>query len=61
MSFRSWLLAAAAGAVLGLMQSAVAQQSASPAPAPSSEPLVENGWDFNKPDTIHGFGSLPAK
>jgi hypothetical protein len=57
MSFRSWLLAAAAGALLGLMQPAVAQQSATP----SSEPLVENGWDFNKPDTIPGFGTLPAK
>jgi hypothetical protein len=57
MSFRSRLLAAAAGALLGLMQPAVAQQSASP----SSEPLVENGWDFNQPHTIPGFGTLPAK
>jgi len=23
--------------------------------------MTENGWDFNKPDTIPGFGSLPAK
>jgi hypothetical protein len=22
--------------------------------------LVENGWDFNRPETIPGFGPLPA-
>jgi hypothetical protein len=92
MSFRSWLLAAAAGALLGLMQSAVAQQAGPPAEvaklpdmqesvAPdsaraarrgssghvseeaatgASEVLMENGWDFNKPEMIYGFGSLPA-
>jgi hypothetical protein len=54
MSLRSWLLAAAAGALLGLMQPVLAQQTAA-----ASEALVENGWDFNKPDTIPGFGSLP--
>jgi hypothetical protein len=53
MSLRSWLLAAAAGALLGLMQPVLAQTAA------ASEALVENGWDFNKPDTIPGFGTLP--
>jgi hypothetical protein len=92
MSFRSWLLAVAAGSLLGLMQSAVAQQTGQPAEVAklpdaqeiaepdsggaarrgsagrvseeaatgASEALVENGWDFNKPETIYGFGSLPA-
>jgi hypothetical protein len=23
--------------------------------------LVENGWDFNRPETIPGFGPLPAQ
>jgi hypothetical protein len=57
MSIRPWLLAAVAVALLGLMQPAVAQQTTTT----SSEPLVENGWDFNKPDTITGFGTLPPK
>jgi hypothetical protein len=92
MSFRTWLLAAAAGGLLGSMQYVVAQESAQPVeiakfpemqesaqpgsvrPAPRgsagrtsddaaagpASDLVENGWDFNKPDTIPGFGSLPA-
>jgi hypothetical protein len=55
MSIRPRLLAAVAVTLLGLMQPALAQQTT------SSEPLVENGWDFNKPDTIPGFGTLPPK
>ena len=34
------------------------QASAAPA-AQGSEALVENGWDFNAPDSIPGFGSMP--
>jgi hypothetical protein len=32
---------------------------ASAAPAAPSDVLVENGWDFNNPDSIPGFGSMP--
>ena len=32
---------------------------ASTAPAAQSDVLVENGWDFNAPDSIPGFGSMP--
>jgi len=34
------------------------QASAAPT-AQASEALVENGWDFNAPDSIPGFGSMP--
>ena len=34
------------------------QASAAPA-AQGSDALVENGWDFNDPDSIPGFASMP--
>ncbi|HKY85120.1 MAG TPA: hypothetical protein VJL90_00005 [Pseudorhodoplanes sp.] len=34
------------------------QANTAPA-AQGSEALVENGWDFNAPDSIPGFGSMP--
>jgi hypothetical protein len=71
MSLRPWLFAAIG--LIGFTFSAVAQET-SPANVVSNpralwtDPAIrdfvgmaENGWDFNRPDTIPGFSSLPAR
>jgi hypothetical protein len=42
----------------GNVSSPSSQASAAPA-AQGPDALVENGWDFNAPDSIPGFGSMP--
>jgi hypothetical protein len=55
MSLRNWFLAATAAGLIGSVLPAAAQNTTQ---SPVFD-LVENGYDFNKPETIPGFGTLP--
>ncbi len=59
MSLRNWFLAAAAAGLVGSVLPATAQNTTPSEVAKPASDLVENGWDFNKPETIPGFGRLP--
>jgi hypothetical protein len=59
MSLRNWFLAAAAAGLVGSVLPATAQNTTPSEPSKPIFDLVENGYDFNKPETIPGFGTLP--
>lgn len=59
MSLRNWFLVAAAAGLIGSVLPASAQNTTQSEAAKPAFDLVENGWDFNKPETIPGFGRLP--